>query len=276
MHLQCFPSGVRLGGLTVQVKEGQKRGGGKRGAVKGLSAAAAARLRWWLVAMHVPEVPIGPEIQLYGPPEMGCQMGWVRETGPAECWAVTRTIHRAADPDDWRACAMRWRKRCEARGWAETWRVELQRRKVPHCHSSLWVPAGTDPDEIKKQWLQATGEMLDPDARKNSVMLKPIPCGGWAAYLAAHTGKHKGVQLGWQGKQWGIINKGLYQRMACAEYTLEAIQATWVARLVRRWVRARYGCKIFAKQTGFTRAMDGAVMPSLVSAVMRMGLLDPF
>jgi len=194
----------------------------------------------------------------------------------AECWAVTRTIHRAATPEDWRDCSKRWRNRLVDLGWAETWRVELQRRKVPHCHSSLWVPAGTDPDEIKRQWLQSTGEFLDKDAIANSVMLKPIPCGGWVAYLAAHAGKHKGSQIGWSGKQWGIINKGKFERLACAEYTMEAVQATWVARLVRRWARSRYGVKIFAKQSGFTRAMDGAVMPSLVSAVFRMGLTDPF
>lgn len=254
MYLEMFPSGVRLGGFTLKAKTG-KPVGGRRGSITGFSAASAARLRWWCLSMYVP----------------GCT-----------AWGCTRTVRAAATPEQWRDISKRWRTAINDLGWAETWRVELQRRAVPHVHSVLWLPDGLDPEEAKLLWLRATGETGDEASERYSMQAKPLLSGAWAAYIAAHAGKHKGAQLGWLGKQWGVIGKARFRRLPGISVELSAKEATWFARFVRRWIRARYGFAVFARDRGFTRLMDGSALPHLAASARRMcsqaadSMVEPF
>jgi len=251
MRVQILPGGCRLdAGGTARAKK-ERVGGGLRGSIKGLSQAAAARLRWFLVSHFVP--------------------GY-------RCVAVTRTIHRAAMPEDWRSCYDRWCHAVKARNWGEAWRVELQRRRVPHAHSALWVPEDVSNEEIRDLWLQCTRESGDPEAVEYAVVFSPSAGNGagWIAYLCAHMGKCKKVQLGWKGKQWGVINKQLFELVPSYDVELTERGAVWFARLLRRWARARYGCHVFTSARGFARAMDGAVLPALVRAALSFQGGEPF
>jgi hypothetical protein len=165
-----------------------------------------------------------------------------------------------------------------ARGWSDVFRVELQRRKVPHCHSALWVPEDVREEEIRDLWLTCTQETKDSAAVENAVMLKPMVAGSaaWIAYLTCHVGKHKAAQLGWKGKQWGVIGREKFMPYVGFEVNLTASGAKWFARLVRRWARSRYGCRVFTSERGFTRAMDGAALPALVKAACSLGGSEPF
>lgn len=188
-------------------------------------------------------------------------------------WCATRTIHRAADDADWRECQNRWRVALVRAGWAEVWRVELQRRKVPHVHSVIWVPEDVEDDAIRTLWLRCVREEDDLAAVDNAMMLRPesITSSAWVAYVAGHSGKSKAAQLGWNGKQWGVINKGLFRTTPSYDVDLEPMAARWFARLVRRWFWARYRVKVFASEKGFTRAMDGSAFPALIRAALALG-----
>ncbi|MGC1416026.1 MAG: hypothetical protein WA817_12125 [Candidatus Acidiferrum sp.] len=251
MHLQILPGGCRLEGGRAVAKK-RRSGGGLRGSIKGLSQAAAARLRWFLVSHYVP--------------------GYA-------CRAVTRTIHRPATADDWRACAKRWRMAVKRRKWAEPWRVELQKRKTPHAHSALWTPEDVTEDEIRDLWLHCTRESGDPEAVAHAVVFGPASGSGsaWTAYLCSHMGKSKAAQLGWKGKQWGIINRHLFEPVPVFELELTVRAATWFARLVRRWASSRFVDKkgrrlrVFTSDRGFARALDGSVVPRLAQAAQLLG-----
>lgn len=253
MNLEFYPAGVRLSGGRAVSKENQ-RGGGPRGTIKGISPEAASRLRWFLVTMHVPG---------------------------ATPWGITRTIHRPARPDDWRACSDRWRHAIDKRGWSEVWRVELQPRQggklpVAHAHSVLWLPEGSELGDVRDLWLQCTRETEDEAARKHSVAGHVLPCGGWASYVAAHSGKHKEEQAGWRGKQWGVIGRHRFQRLPAAMAEVTPDEGRWFTRLLRRWASSRYRDKdgrrlrIWAREQGFNRVMDGSAVPALLTAARRI------
>jgi len=65
-------------------------------------------------------------------------------------------------------------------------------------------------------------------------------CAGMS-YLAAHTGKHKQEQLGWKGRQWGIVgSKWLHEREPVPVADLSNIsyrQRVNAFRLIRHWCK---------------------------------------
>lgn len=89
------------------------------------------------------------------------------------------------------------------------WRVELQTRGVPHWHlvycggyyqalnfKHLWQ------DFISKRFRCSLPFFL------HSVKIQPVHESSSALmYLTAHMSKHKSSQLGWHGRQWGIVNR---------------------------------------------------------------------
>jgi hypothetical protein len=84
-------------------------------------------------------------------------------------------------------------------------------------------------------------------------------------------GKSKAAQLGWKGKQWGVINRHLFELVPAFTVEITTRAATWFARLMRRWARARYGCHVFTSDRGFARAMDGSVLPVLLNGAQLLG-----
>lgn len=105
---------------------------------------------------------------------------------------------------------------------AMVFRHELQTRRMPHCHIVLYASVD-DFDtydnvhyitsEFGRLWLlaikcQMYGGSLVGFARY-SVKVDKFIGDSMAAYryLCDHTSKHKISQLGYQGKQWGIVNR---------------------------------------------------------------------
>ncbi len=256
MNLRICSAGCRLGmGPDTPTVRGDRRGGGGRGKIQGFSRSAASRLRWFLVSQ------------------------WVPGFRP---WTATRTIHRAATPDDWRECQGRWRWCLNRRGWAEVGRVQLQRfrlgadgvrRRVPHAHSVVWVPEDVSDEQIRNLWLQCSRESDDPAARAHAIMLRAEvgTSPAWVAYVAGHAGREVAAQAGWKGKQWWVINRRLFRAAPGSDVQLTDFSARWFARLVRRWAKSKYGIRVFTSERGFARAMDGAALPSLVRAALLLG-----
>lgn len=211
-RVEIYPSGIefrRLGHVDQEAPETTERG-----EITEFSDKAARRLREFCIKEHVPG---------------------------AEVWAFTLTVHRPLGPSEWRTVTKRFRQRVKTLEWAGTWRVELQRRKVPHLHVAFWLSPGTDPVAVRDQWLQSTGEHTDPDALRNACMWKRIESAGWVVYMALHDGKSKTDQLGWQGKQWGVWNREAFQHRQPARESRELSPAQNYAlrRFLLRWENAK-------------------------------------
>lgn len=100
------------------------------------------------------------------------------------------------------------------------WRIELQKRKQAHWHCVVWAEKGRGavvPVMLGELWkstarrhVGALREATDMGFDKFGAKLRCLDgstATGVIGYLADHTSKHKREQLGWQGRQWGIINR---------------------------------------------------------------------
>ena len=230
--VEVFPEGVvmkRSGKADIKPPVGCVRG-----AIEGFSPEAARRLREFCVT---------------------------QEAKGLVPWSTTLTVHRRVTPDEWRQFMQTFRMRLKRRGWAGVWRVELQRRKVPHVHVALWLPPEEMLGSVVVSWCESTGEMTDVDALKHAVKGRRIESSGWAVYLALHSGKEKSAQLGWKGKQWGVWNADAFTRREASPYSRELPVAQEVAlrRFIGRLMRSK-GSRARIGRAGFLRCMSGSVV----------------
>jgi hypothetical protein len=143
-------------------------------------------------------------------------------------------------PGAWRAAWKRFRMRAKRLGVPFVWRAELQRRKTPHVHAVAWIRPGRqgafDNLLFRNGWLECVREQDDPESRRHAVEIRELQNHGWLVYLALHHGKHKREQLGWEGKQWGIVNRGLFVRRVSHDVDLGYRQFHAFRRIARRLV----------------------------------------
>lgn len=125
-------------------------------------------------------------------------------TGTAPCYAVTLTLRDFRSPADWRRCLDRFSKRISRTSDCGFWRVELQRRGTPHLHCLAY---SHDPYLWRKAWLDVWGLNGDRDHELHACKITCMHGTAWLNYVASHATKHKGDQLGWAGRQWGVFNK---------------------------------------------------------------------
>jgi hypothetical protein len=212
--IRCEPTGVCR--MPVQVTH-------QRGKIEGFSSKAASRLREFCVTMAVPDrVPVSVTL-------------------------TTRAIH---SPAAWKRIWKRFRQRAIERGVPMVYRVELQKRGAPHVHVVAWVVADhrLNPQHRRlftEEWLECVGEDQDPDSRRFAVLVRRMDSSGWIVYQALHSGKGKVDQLGWQGKQWGVIGRERFLRREPDVVLLEDWQRIKFQRVLRRLLAASWrgpGC----------------------------------
>lgn len=101
------------------------------------------------------------------------------------------------------------------------WRVELQKRKQPHWHLVCWVPKdnlciiGAIQEAWKSLVLRSIKPTLterqfygfDQHGAKFQALSGTESAANYLAPNLDHETKHKQEQLGWIGRQWGIINR---------------------------------------------------------------------
>lgn len=138
------------------------------------------------------------------------------------------------------------------------WRVELQERKQPHAHMVCWVRDALDTIKLWSAWTKAVqalgpvkwehpdyGECTGfrtamPGADRYMIAMTEQGLGdefGWWRYLASHTGKGKQEQLGWVGRNWGVINPSLRGDDNGEKFGITRRQ--WFS--MRRWLRRLTG-----------------------------------
>ena len=217
----CPVSGLPIDGSAGVNRRGS---GAVRGEIKGFSTRAAARLRNWLLTQHVE----------------GMHM-----------WDVTFTIPGEMTPEEWDLSKRRLFKRWERAGFGAVWRVELQKRKQPHLHVALWTPHVSELGEkfllIAHAWVESlpkknrehergTDHAIHHKGPYSDIEQSPR----WFEYLVAHASKQKKEQLGWKGKQWGIINRAIFQeRKPMVEVSMTFDEEKRFKRCLSRYLHAR-------------------------------------
>lgn len=173
--------------------------GGKRGAIRGWSKSSVRRLRETLFNKWIPDSTV---------------------------FGLTLTVPWKDFPEDvgkeFRACLNRFKVSFCRRypNSAFVYRIELQKRKAPHIHAVLHLAkkdGAFDAGEMSLLWFRAT-PLFGGSASsfiRYGVDSKPLDGGGdnLMRYLCDHASKKKQAQMGWQGRQWGVIgSKNLSQR----------------------------------------------------------------
>lgn len=141
------------------------------------------------------------------------------------------------------------------------WRIELQRRKQAHWHCVMLAPDGADTTEsvvsvlaVAQAWRNLVYRFCGPFTERTTygfelhgvqyVDLTNSTATGIIGYLCDHTSKHKQEQLGWIGRQWGVINRRLLRSGGELLLTVserEHIQASRQYRRLQERLRARGG-----------------------------------
>lgn len=213
-----------VSGLPIYGSRPAPKGRGKRGQITGFSSEAALRLRSWLLTHYV-------------------------EGG--QLWDVTLTIPGDVTPEEWDRLKRRIFKRWERAGFGVVWRVELQRRGTPHLHCVVWTPAAMPMEKRNQLLYVAWWECLPEEKRfsagawKHAAHVKgPYTdieqSPRWLAYVAAHASKRKKEQLGWQGKQWGIINRTQFvERKPMVEVSMTFEEEKRFKRLLSRYLHSK-------------------------------------
>lgn len=216
--VNLYPSGCHVPAETTNPTG--KGSGVARGKITGFSDDSRRRLRMALLSMGLTV----PYFQYGATLTVPWSNDWVKSNLDASlvefraAWHRFAVSFRRALPD----CAL-------------IYRVELQQRRAPHIHAIIYTPAaradGADTpapvrgvpgaaavpkwlfSHVLVLWIKAVpdlhGGSLGGFAR-HGVKVQAIPDNGaMLRYMCDHASKSKQAQLGYEGKQWGIVNKSI-------------------------------------------------------------------
>lgn len=266
----------------------------QRGVVATFSAASARRLRETLLRLTIPGA------RRYA---LTATVPWRARSADGRYYTqqdldADRSVVASFDyaPDEFRATFHRFRmafeRRCPAS--AIIWRVELQKRGAPHWHGLLylavddWRSLTSDaPDDAVTRDYFLSWELCQMWARcidnLHGARMKPEPGHGWmldllndnaafAKYIADHSSKHKRDQLGWRGRQWGIIGKS---RLVDTSQTLPEFDSPLHRRIFDRTVRRAVSYHVNAACI-FGRKVKLSKRVGVRFGISRAGLLRAF
>jgi len=255
VHLELFPDAVIK--QACKLRNGRPpRSGGVRGKIETLSKHSAGRLREFLLTWWVPDRQL--------------VMAW------------TFTIRRPVTPAEWRQLWHCWRNRANVAEVAAVYRVELQKRKVPHVHMTAWHRPINTPEGQAEQltfhpgWLKTItpkkddGEQVFDWAEYNHAVYgrRVDDQSAWGIYQSLHSGKPG--QSGWLGKQWGVIGRKFFKRRDPVQLELTLPQYWRFRRIVCRWLKSR-GTRFYGLPANgrWVRAVPSLFASAVVEFVKR-------
>lgn len=152
----------------------------------------------------------------------------------------------------WGGLLKRYREYLRRAGLGAVWRIELQRRGIPHLHLIGVCDNIDDAFVYWSAWVSACGSILCdgmpivsmPGYLEYSVRMRHVAHPTrWITYLIGHTAKHKDQQLGWQGRQWGVFNRA-YLSFQSVDTGHIYRCSDKVGQIVMRTIRRRYSKRI--------------------------------
>lgn len=214
----------------LEAKAGRIPKGGKRGKVRRWSAASRGRLRQFLLT----------------------------NSGRGRSEAVTLTVPGDVLPcSEWSYLAAGFWREAVRLKIPCVWRVELQQRKQPHLHVITWgdgsgaalvalwrsrvalLPAVTYYDKNRHKITCSRLGLAGAFDHCAEVSICESNSSGWWRYLCDHTSKKKQVQLGWKGRQWGVVYRKGFDKILPDSVSLSLPQWLGFMRVLRRLTRSR-------------------------------------
>ena len=177
----------------------------------------------------------------------------------------------------WDAYRMALSRAYPSVGWF--WRVEMQQRKAPHWHlvglvplSLFGLPDGEEWALFRRVsafkdtpwgqawlsfeatvcglWLRrlmpwsdaATGlsRAFLPGASEHAAHLQLVSGSAGIRYVCDHESKHKQAQLGWRGRQWGVVNQGALARDEGVSAVYAGSSDLPLIRAINGWSKRHY------------------------------------
>lgn len=185
---------------------------GKRGKCQGMSAASRRSLIRWLLTREVPGAP---------------------------SWAVTLTVPECEGADVWREKFNHFRVLCVQHSLPFVWRVELQRRGVPHLHCILYADE-IGVERFRHDWLSVWGLLDHPAALRRAVDYRAIESDAWFSYVVFHQFKHSVNQSGWQGRHWGVVGRRFFSDRFLSEFRLSSSEYDRARAILYWFVRREF------------------------------------
>lgn len=177
--------GVKLSGYVRPSGSGSVavKGGGRRGCVTTFSASSACRLREALF----------------------------RYSGDGVAWAFTFTFPRDLSSSDYYRLTKRFFERVRYMRLGMIWRVELTKRRRPHLHCVVYSADVGRMFDLQAAWWDVVNAHSFEGGVEYSCVFRSVSGVRWWQYVAAHTCKAKASQLGWRGRQWGVVGREYFR-----------------------------------------------------------------
>lgn len=245
--INVYPFGIHIDGPTKGVSLTNRGGGGeerKRGTIEGFSAAARRRMREAMLTLEIKDsLFLG----------LTLTVPWKATDFEPLMDEFRATVHRFS---------VAFRRLFPHSGMI--YRIELQQRGAPHLHALVYIakadlaapiPApvagvGAAEDAVAQFSMRELWSRAVLDLHHGSIFgfeqygckVEPIrDAGSMFRYLADHASKHKQAQLGYKGKQWGILGRANFTKREPVR--LPAFVSPWhesrFLRLLRKVMRYR-------------------------------------
>lgn len=122
------------------------------------------------------------------------------------------------------------------------WRIELQKKRaLPHWHLCLFGTSLEKAYLVSSRWRDCCSKWFEfsdkswLDFCRYGVNISPcVNTSNTLSYLVDHTSKRKSDQLGWKGRQWGIVNKTHLKTNLCEHFELTRHEVVLVCRELRK------------------------------------------
>lgn len=142
------------------------------------------------------------------------------------------------------------------------WRIEIQQNGMPHLHIVSYHFESVSTSDYLSLWFSCiTGVFSIPNLLSFSRYGVKVDLldGNIAAfrYVCDHGSKHKRSQLGWIGRQWGVLNRSRFSDSTSTCYSIPDKLVPRFLRDISRSVSARvrcpcvFGSKIYRRKVLF-------------------------
>lgn len=146
------------------------------------------------------------------------------------------------------------------------WRIELQKRKQAHFHIIVYGRSFADGFALREIWedvirrkVYLSGICSDVQYKaflRHGVKVDDLSgfnSSGIIGYLCDHQSKHKQEQLGWIGRQWGVVNRAVLSIDSSTVF--RCTQKEWV-QIRRQYMRLQKKLKKDGRYYGRRLAMS--------------------
>lgn len=249
MNIKIFKNGI-LVRREGKVKSGSI--GSKRGSVDGFSLSSRRRMREFLLCRSV------KGSMLYG----------VTLTIPSPLDELKTEEENRAKREKiflkFRVCLQRFFVYFKRRfpDSACVWRIEIQQNAMPHLHIVSYHFSFVSTSDYLSLWFSCiSGVFSIPSLLNFSRYAVKVDLldGRIAAfrYVCDHGSKHKRSQLGWIGRQWGVLNRSRFSDSTSLHYSIPDKLVPRFLRDVSRSVSSRFRCpcvfgsKIYRRKSRF-------------------------